>query len=74
MLCSLGRLAELGDSPGCPVAIVCRSDRRSAKAAALLARRGFADARVVRSRMTACLAQGWAVGDRSNAATEGAKV
>lgn len=66
------RLAEVGDDPERPIAIVCRTDRRSAKAAALMARRGFADARVVRGGMTAWLAQGWPVEDRSDSPTEGA--
>jgi len=56
-----GRLAEVGDNPERPIAIVCRTDRRSAKAAALLAQRGFADARVVRGGMTAWRARGWPV-------------
>ena len=68
------RLADVGDDPEQPIAIVCRTDRRSAKAAALLARRGFADARVVRGGMTAWLAQGWPVEDRSPPTTEGAEV
>jgi len=66
------RLAEVGDDPERPIAIVCRTDRRSAKAAALLARRGFADVRVVRGGMTAWLAQGWPVEDRSLPTNEGA--
>ena len=53
------RLAELGDDPERAIAIVCRTDRRSTRAAALLARQGFADARVVRGGMTAWLEQGW---------------
>jgi len=36
-----------------PVALVCRTDRRSAKAARLLAREGFADLHVVQGGMTA---------------------
>jgi uncharacterized membrane protein YdjX (TVP38/TMEM64 family)/rhodanese-related sulfurtransferase len=68
-----GRLAELGDDPERPIAIVCRTDRRSAKAAALLARRGFADARVVRGGMTAWLARGWPVQDRSDSPTQEAQ-
>ncbi len=68
------RLAEVGDDPERPIAIVCRTDRRSAKAAALMARRGFADARVVRGGMTAWLAQGWPVEDRLLPTTEGAEV
>ncbi len=66
------RLAELGDDPEIPIAIVCRTDRRSAKAASLLARRGFADARVVRGGMTAWLSNGWPVKDRSGPSSEGA--
>ncbi len=41
-----------------PVALVCRTDRRSAKAARLLAREGFADLHVVRGGMTAWNAAG----------------
>jgi uncharacterized membrane protein YdjX (TVP38/TMEM64 family) len=53
------RLDELGEDPERPIAIICRTDRRSAKAAALLARRGFADVHVVRGGMTAWLERGW---------------
>ena len=67
------RLAELGDDLERPIAIVCRTDRRSAKAASLLARRGFADARVVRDGMTAWLARGWPVEERSDPSTEGVR-
>jgi rhodanese-related sulfurtransferase len=56
-----GRLAELGEDPERPVAIVCRTDRRSTKAAALLARRGFADVHVVRGGMTAWHERDWPV-------------
>ena len=58
------RLDELGDDLQRPIAIVCRTDRRSARAAGLLARHGFDDARVVRGGMTAWLAQHWPVEDR----------
>ena len=44
-----------------PIAIVCRTDRRSAKAGALLTRHGFADVQVVHDGMTAWNAQGWPV-------------
>jgi rhodanese-related sulfurtransferase len=44
-----------------PIAIICRTDRRSDQAAALLARRGFADVRVVEGGMTAWLGNGWLV-------------
>lgn len=66
-----GRLAELGDDPERPIAIVCRTDRRSAKAAALLTRHGFGDVRVVRGGMTAWLARGWPVAARHGIAVEG---
>ncbi len=46
------RMAELNDYLEHPVAIVCRTDKRSAKAALLLAEEGFADVHVVRGGMT----------------------
>ena len=46
------RMAELGDYLERPVAIVCRTDRMSAKAALLLTEKGFADVHVVRGGMT----------------------
>jgi len=46
------RMAELGDHLEYPVAIVCRTDKRSAKAALLLTEEGFADVHVVRGGMT----------------------
>lgn len=64
------RLAELGDDPERPIPIVCRTDRRSSKAAALLARRGFAKARVVRGGITAWLTNGWSVEGQSHTTTE----
>ena len=45
------------------VALICGTDRRSAKAAALLTRAGFADVYVVRGGMKAWLAKGWPVED-----------
>ena len=56
------RLAELGGADR-PVALVCRTDRRSDKAAALLASRGFRRVVVVQGGMTAWLANGWPVED-----------
>jgi len=47
------RLAELGEDPERPIALVCRTDVRSHKAALLLARHGFAELHVVRGGMTA---------------------
>lgn len=55
------RLEELGDDLQRPIAIVCRTDRRSAKAASMLVRRGFNDARIVRGGMTAWLEKRWPV-------------
>jgi uncharacterized membrane protein YdjX (TVP38/TMEM64 family)/rhodanese-related sulfurtransferase len=46
-----------------PIALICRTDRRSAKAAALLARRGFGELHVIQGGMTAWLALGWPVED-----------
>ena len=46
------RLDEIADYVERPIAIVCRTDRRSAKAAQLLTRRGFADVHVVKGGMT----------------------
>ncbi|MFZ1575093.1 MAG: VTT domain-containing protein [Chromatiaceae bacterium] len=59
------RLEELGSDPERPIALFCRTDRRSAKAAAILARRGFAQAHVVQDGMTAWLDRGWPVNGRS---------
>ncbi len=47
------RLDELTDYVERPVAIVCRTDRRSASAAQLLARNGFGDVHIVRGGMIA---------------------
>jgi uncharacterized membrane protein YdjX (TVP38/TMEM64 family)/rhodanese-related sulfurtransferase len=57
------RLDELAPELERPIALLCRTDRRSAKAAALLARRGFADVHVVQGGMTAWLGNGWPVED-----------
>jgi rhodanese-related sulfurtransferase len=56
------RLDELGGVER-PVALVCRTDRRSDEAAALLARGGFRRVVVVQGGMTAWLANGWPVED-----------
>lgn len=55
------RLAELGPRLDRRVAIVCRTDRRSARAARILAGAGFTDVHVVRGGMTAWLEHGWPV-------------
>ncbi|MGD8742576.1 MAG: VTT domain-containing protein [Granulosicoccaceae bacterium] len=46
------RVDELLDRLERPIAIVCRTDRRSAKAARILASKGYADVHVVRGGMT----------------------
>jgi uncharacterized membrane protein YdjX (TVP38/TMEM64 family)/rhodanese-related sulfurtransferase len=46
------RIDEIGDYQEKPVVTVCRTDRRSATAAQLLAQRGFADVHVVANGMT----------------------
>ncbi len=58
-----GQIDTLGTDLERPIALVCRTDRRSAKAAALLTRRGFAEVYVIQGGMTAWLAQGWPVED-----------
>ena len=54
-----GRLAELGQDRTRPIAVVCRTDKRSAQAVQLLAARGYSNARAVRGGMTAWRAQRW---------------
>lgn len=46
------RLDELADYQERPIVTVCRTDRRSAKAAQLLAQKGFADVHVVKGGMS----------------------
>ena len=55
------RLDEIADYVERPIAIVCRTDRRSAKAAQLLAGKGFADVHVVKGGMTDWNQQGYEV-------------
>jgi len=52
------RATEISGHRETPVAIVCRTDRRSAKAALLLAEAGFVDVRVVQGGMTKWLEAG----------------
>ncbi|OOY44193.1 sulfurtransferase [Solemya velum gill symbiont] len=47
------RIAEISDHNDSLVAIVCRTDKRSVKAARILARNGFSNVHVVRNGMTA---------------------
>ncbi len=55
------RLDELGPFIERPVAVICRTDRRSRRAALLLAEAGFADVRVVKGGMAAWQRRGWPV-------------
>ncbi len=55
------RLRELEHYLERTVALVCRTDRRSAQAARILAQAGFADVHVVRGGMTDWLGNGWSV-------------
>jgi uncharacterized membrane protein YdjX (TVP38/TMEM64 family)/rhodanese-related sulfurtransferase len=52
------RMDEIGGYLEQPVAIVCRTDKRSAKAAQLLTEAGFADVHIVRGGMTKWLKAG----------------
>jgi uncharacterized membrane protein YdjX (TVP38/TMEM64 family)/rhodanese-related sulfurtransferase len=55
------RLDEIADYVERPIAIVCRTDRRSAKAAQLLASKGFADVHIVKGGMTDWNQEGYEV-------------
>lgn len=55
------RLSEITDFLERPIAIVCRTDRRSAKAAQLLTRKGFADVHIVKGGMTDWNQEGYKV-------------
>lgn len=55
------RLDELSGYIEKPVALICRTDRRSAKAAQLLTRNGYADVHVVKQGMTDWNARGFPV-------------
>jgi uncharacterized membrane protein YdjX (TVP38/TMEM64 family)/rhodanese-related sulfurtransferase len=57
------RLAELQDHKQRPIRLLCRTDRRSAQAARMLAEAGFVDAQVIQGGMTAWRAKGWPVVD-----------
>lgn len=59
---SLGeRLEEVGTDLEKPIALISRTERHSAKAAALLIRLGYRDVHLIQGGMTAWLAQGWPV-------------
>lgn len=46
-----GRLTDIKAGPECPVIVVCETDKRSARAAALLSDAGFQDVQVLRGGM-----------------------
>ena len=52
------RMDEIGNYLEQPVAIICRTDKKSAKAAVLLTEEGFADVHIVRGGMTKWIAAG----------------
>ena len=54
-------LSEFEGDKGSPVFLICRTDRRSAKAAQLLGEAGFTKAHVIQGGMTAWRAKGWPV-------------
>lgn len=58
-------LEELADRIEKPIAVVCRTDRRSTKAAQVLGRNGYADVHVVRNGMTAWNEAGYTIEDKS---------
>jgi len=55
------RIAELAEYEERPIVLVCRTDRRSAKAAQLLAREGFAEVHVAKGGMTDWNQQGYPI-------------
>ena len=55
------RMDELGEFLEKPVITICRTDRKSAKAAQLLAQKGFADVHVARMGMTDWIKKGYAI-------------
>ena len=55
------RIDELGDYLEKPVITICRTDRKSAKAAQLLAQKGFADVHVAKMGMTDWIKNGYSI-------------
>lgn len=55
------RLDDISDYQERPVFLVCRTDKRSAKAALLLAEQGFADVHIARGGMTDWISHGYPV-------------
>lgn len=67
----LAEAAELADHKQRPIRLVCRTDRRSAQAARLLAEAGYSEVRLIQGGMTAWQAKGWPV-ERSEAGSANA--
>lgn len=57
----LAEPAELANDKQRPIRLVCRTDRRSAQAALLLAEAGYTEVGVIQGGMTAWQAKGWPV-------------
>jgi uncharacterized membrane protein YdjX (TVP38/TMEM64 family) len=55
------RLKEIGDYQERPVVTICRTDRKSANAAQILAQNGFSDVHVARMGMTAWIEAGYKI-------------
>ena len=55
------RIDEIGDFLEKPVITICRTDHKSAKAAQLLAKKGFADVHVARMGMTNWIKNGYVI-------------
>ncbi len=64
------RLDDIRDYQERPVFVVCRTDRRSARAAMLLAERGFADVQIVRGGMTDWIRNGYPVNRSASQTTD----
>jgi uncharacterized membrane protein YdjX (TVP38/TMEM64 family)/rhodanese-related sulfurtransferase len=64
-----GRLGNLSDLKGSPLVVVCRTDKRSVSAAALLHDAGFRDVQVLRGGMERWNQRGLPVDDRAIIAT-----
>ncbi len=64
------RVTEIMEYQEHPVLIVCRTDKRSVKAAQLLVQKGFGDVHVARRGMTAWLEAGYPVEEKSHSTEE----
>ncbi len=69
----LDRLGQLGDDRSRPIAVVCKTDRRSAAAARALRDAGFRDVSVLRGGLEEWRRKGFAVEERGPADQSGAE-